>query len=297
MGFIVRRNRKGKKKWGRNKKKQYAKPELRMFKVPKQKVFNFKRERWLDINLTAPGGSAWSATSTNWLNTNADVLAENPIMNFACNNVENAGDPQYSRVTWQPVFQFSALPGLGDIQSLYTLYKINKVSITLYPMRATNPVQTASNTPINKIASNVIVTTMYAKSGLESRIEYGTDELSQVIRKNTKMYNLGIGDKKLGWYFTPSVNKLTLRNPESGIVPVIDPGTAGAKVNINSAFASHLGKAGWQDIATGLNTDHHGPIVSIRTVDGSSLIGGTEAGNNFQFRACIKYYFSCKGVR
>lgn len=296
MGFIVRRNKTGKKKWGRNKKKQYRKPDLRMFKVPKQKVDHFKRERWLDLNLTAPGGSAWTVENDVG-RTDPDVLAEDPILNFAMNAAENAGDPEYSRVTWQPVFQFAALPGLGDIQSLYTLYKINKISITLYPMRQTNPIQVASNTPINRVATNAIITTMYAKTGLESRITMGTEDFSQVMRKSTKLYNLGIGDKKLGWYFTPNINKLSIKNPGSGIVPVVDPGTADAKVNVADAFAKHLGKAGWQDIATGLNTDHHGPLVSIRSVDGSSLVGGTEGGNNWKFRVCVKYYFSCKGVR
>lgn len=276
-----------KKKMWHKKRKQYRKPALKMYKVPKQKVNAFKRERWLDINFTAPGGSAWTAAGR----TNADVLESNPLMNFRVNMVAESSDPIYSRVTWQPIFTFDALPELGDISGLFRLFKIHKISIALYPMRSTNPTQTASNTPINPVASNVIVTTMYAKTGLDARIGMGTDEFSQVERKITKLYNLGIGKQKLGWYFKPSVRNLTWTNPESNIVNVVD-----GQVNISDCFSHTVKRPGYLDIETAKQTEHYGPLISFRSVDGSSLVGGTQAGNNWKFRACIKYYFSVKGT-
>lgn len=276
-----------KKKMWHKKRKQYRKPALKMYKVPKQKVNAFKRERWLDINFTAPGGSAWTAGGR----TNADVLESNPLMNFRVNMVAESSDPIYSRVTWQPIFTFDSLPELGDISGLFRLFKIHKISIALYPMRTTNPTQTASNTPINPVASNCIVTTMYAKTGLDARIGMGTDEFSQVERKITKLYNLGIGKQKLGWYFKPSVRNLTWTNPESNVVNVVD-----GQVDISNCFSHTVKKPGYLDIETAKQTEHYGPLISFRSVDGSSLVGGTEAGNNWKFRACVKYYFSVKGT-
>lgn len=283
------RRRKPAKRAPRKRVRAYAKPKMKMYKVPRPKVYNFKRERWLDINTTGPGGANWTVEGR----TDPDVLAADPLMNFRLNLVEEKGDPAYSRVTWQPVLQLGALPGLGDIQSLYRLYKINKVSITLYPMRATNPTQTATapGAATSPVAPNLIVTTMFAKTGIDTRITMGTEDFSQVDRKSTKLFNLGIGNEKLGWYFTPSINKLAIKNPDSANLAVVD-----GHVNVSDAFSRTLGKAGWQDIATGLNTDHHGPLISFRSVNGHSIAGGTAAGNNMQFRACVKYYFSCKGV-
>lgn len=283
--MVLRRRNNKKKKVV--KRRVYARPQKTMYRVPKRAVTHFKRERWLDLDFQAPGGAAWSAEGR----TADSVLAENPLLNFRMNMATENGDPQYSRVTWQPIFRFSALPELSDIQNLYRQYKINKISITLYPMRETNPVQTASNTPINPVAPNVICTTWYAKTGIDSRIEMGTDQLSQVQKKKTQLYNLGIGNKKLGWYFSPSVQGITFKNQSSQKVDVVD-----GSVDLKDAFSHTIKKPGYIDIANGLDTEHFGPLVSFRSVNGHSIVGGTFAGSNMRFRACVKYYFSCKGV-
>jgi hypothetical protein len=270
------------------KKKKYAPKKQTMFKVPKRSIHHFKRERWLDIDFQAPGGAAWSADGR----TASSVTDENPLLNFRMNIIAENGDPQYSRVTWQPIFKFNLLPDLSDLLGLFRQYKIHKIAITLYPMRATNPTQTAGATPqTNPIASNVICTTWFAKTGIDSRIEMGTDQLSQVERKKTKLYNLGIGNEKLGWYFTPSIQDITFKDQASQVVPVVD-----GNVDLKDAFAHTIRKPGWMDINNAASAEMFGPLISFRSVDGSSLARGTFAGSNARFRACVKYYFSCKGV-
>ena len=136
-------------------------------------------------------------------------------------------------------------------------------------MRSTNPVQleTSGNSP--PIAPNVIVTTWYAKTGIDSRIEMGTDQLSQVQRKKTQLYNLGIGTKKLGWYFTPSVQDITFKNQASQKVDVVD-----GAVDLKDAFAHTIKKPGWMDINNAVDAEHFGPLISFRSVDGSNLAEG-----------------------
>lgn len=161
-------------------------------------------------------------------------------------------------------------------------------------MRATNPVQTATvgGAPNpNLISPNVICTTWFAKTGIDARIEMGTDQLSQVERKSTKLYNLGIGNRKLGWYFTPSVQDITFKSQAAQTVPVVD-----GSVDLKDAFVHTIKKPGWMDINNAASAEMFGPLISFRTVDGSNLASGTFAGSNMRFRACIKYYFDCKGV-
>lgn len=300
-----------KKKAWHKKKKVYRKPSLKMYKVPKMKTIAIKREQWLDINFAAPGGSAWTVDGR----VNTEVRTEAPIFNMKLNMVEGEGDTEYSRVTWQPVFTFAQLPDLSDVSGMFRLFKINKISITLYPMRATNPVldvgaPTNPQTGIgvgqyvrSQIAPNVLITTLYAKSGLDNRIGMGTDSLAQVQNKKTQLYNLGIGTKKLGWYFKPYVQALTMKTTNAltttlqngqltGDPAVIPQGD----IDISDCFSYTVKKPGYQDIEEGKYTEHFGPMISFRTVDGSSLAGGTAAANNMKFRACVKYYFQLKGT-
>lgn len=206
-----RKTNKSKKKKFVFMKKKYQKPKISMFKVPKMKVVGLKREQWLDLNFTTPGGHSWVNGRVK-----TEITNETPVLNMHLNTVDTDYDPANCRVNWQPIFTFKQLPDLSDVSGLFRLFKINKISMTLYPMRATNPTQTAGATPQqNPIAPNILITTMYAKSGMDNRIGYGTQDFAQVQNKSTKLYNLGIGTKKIGWYFKPVVQDITYKNPQS----------------------------------------------------------------------------------
>jgi len=266
------------------KRRVYSKPKMKIYKVPKMKTIALKREQWIDMNFASPGGMNWTVDGR----VNPTIVDEQPVLNMKVNTVLGEGDPAYSRITWQPIFTLAQLPDLSDVSGMFRLFKINKISITLYPMRATNPNQNMNS----QVSSpNLIVNTLYAKSGLDNRIGMGTDSLAQVQNKTTKLYNLGIGTKKLGWYFKPYSQDITYKNPTSTTVPVTD-----GHVNIASCFTNTVRRPGYQDIEEGKYTEHFGPLMSFRSVDGSNLAGGTAIDNNFKFRICVKYYFTLKGT-
>lgn len=312
MAFKWKRKLGRKKKAWHKKKKVYRKPQMTMYKVPKMKTIGLKREQWLDINFAAPGGHAWTVDGR----VHADVRDETPVFNMKINTLFEEGDPEFSRVTWQPVFTFAQLPDLSDVSGMFRLFKINKISITLYPMRNSNPILDTGVAVVpqqglgvgqyvrSQIAPNLLVTTLYAKSGLDNRIGMGTFSLAQVQNKKTKLYNLGIGNRKLGWYFKPYVQSLTMKNSASLGTSLAngyltgDPPTQipHGDINIADCFSYTVRKPGYQDIEEGKHTEHFGPMLSFRSVDGSNLAAGTEAANNMKFRACIKYYFSLKGT-
>lgn len=293
---------KNKKKSWHKKAKKYAKKKMTIYKVPKQREVSYKRERWFDLDLTQPGGAAWVGG-----NTDPDVLITNPMLNMRYNRIAQGGDKIKSRVNWQPIFTFKQLPDLTDITNLYRLFKINKISITLYPMRRTNNILTSGQAQTNIVSPNVTITTLYATTGINNRLDMTTDNLSQVERKSVKLYNLGIGTKKIGWYYTPKVNYNVYSNPKQSKTEVIQvpdpdgPGTVDG-VDITECFAHVVKKPGFMDIERSMDTEHYGPLISIRSVDGSNLIAGGAASpglptsNNFQFQARVTCYFTVKGV-
>lgn len=292
------------------KKKIYRKPRMTLYKVPTPKVNSFNRETWLDMNFLAPGGQAWVASeaSVNHVVPNADVLSSigGKLYNMSCNSqvAGHQGDPQFSRVNWQPVFTMESLPGLEDLTNLFRLFKLHQVSITLYPMRATNPTQTAGAQPqTNSVSPNVIITSMYAKTGMQ-RLFLGGDDIAQVERKSTKLYNLGIGNKKLGWYFKPKSSALDFKNPNALKTPEVQipdpagPGTVSG-VNLVDCFSFTVKSPQWANFQSNLDQEYFGPLISFRSTDGLSLISGGPANeqNNWQFRVRFKYYFSCKATK
>lgn len=279
---------------------------MTMFKVSAPKVQNFKRETWIDLSFPAPGGLSWvdapSPHSDDFVVPSSDLLnaVGGKLYNMSANKILNQGDPAYSRINWQPVFTMESLPGLEDLNNLFRLFKLQQISMTLFPQRQTNPIKTDATAGDNNIvAPNVILTTMYAKTGM-NRLYIGGEDLAQVERKNTKLYNTGIGNKKLGWYFKPKCNALDFKNPKALITPTQEVSIGGSTVtgvDLVDCFSFTVKAPQWAPMQQNLDQEYFGPLISMRSVDGRSMLGGTNALNNFTFRCRFTYYFSCKATK
>lgn len=171
------------------------------------------------------------------------------------------------------VFQMDNLPGTTDIQSLFKMYRLNAVKLTLIP---------ASNNTLNfttATARNNNALMIRTKPNRTGTMLTAADRVTD-WNQNMAVKRFVIPfDKQSSIYM--KVNQLSFTYRGNPIVP---PG--------NYSYA--VRKPAWVE-TTDLGLDHYGLDMRIDTVSGENI--SDIYPNIPAFTILTKYYFQCKGVK
>lgn len=200
-----------------------------------------------------------------------------------------------AKTYWSYAFKFNDLPNFQEFQSLYDLYRVNKLKVMIVPnftgldggsVPLGNPL-TIDDTPSSgmKVLNNFVW--WNGLPNVHSVIDYDSisliDNLPDLMQYST--YRMTRGNRVHSRYWTPAV----IMGTESEC----DPEGELARTPTTQKFRP------WLDTATGVCVPHYGMKLCIdqgpSTQNGYT--GSNGDNNEVKCRVYVTAYFECKGVR
>lgn len=227
------------------------------------KVVNWTRERWQTINIADPS---------------FDEMGFMGMFNGQL--VSDMQDDVYNRLNLNLVTALGNIPQYQEFTSLYSHYKINAISVSLfpsYPLPMTMGTQNLGNAA-QESPPSLIIFAMQNQDGDNTLLGHSILDYEQIIRKRTQLFPRNASlNKPLTFYSKTKVASLVFGGSEENPVDY------------------RISRPQWMSVLD-TETPNYSLHLSLATATGAALSALT-VNKMYTFQMRVRFYFSTRYVQ